>query len=54
MNLHPLSAIFGAVAGARNAGISMVVRLFADWSGAAVPVARPDAASRTTDKNEES
>jgi len=43
-----------AVAGARNAGISMVVRLFADWSGAAVPVARPDAASRTTDKHEES
>ncbi|HEX6196072.1 MAG TPA: hypothetical protein VFZ37_09180 [Jiangellaceae bacterium] len=28
-----------AVAGARNAGISMVVRIFADWSGAAVPVA---------------
>ena len=27
-----------AVAGARNAGISMVVRQFADWSGAAVPV----------------
>jgi hypothetical protein len=27
-----------AVAGARNAGISMVVRLFADWSGAAVRV----------------
>ncbi len=27
-----------AVAGARNAGISMVVRLFADWSGTAVPV----------------
>ena len=37
-----------------SAGISMVVRLFADWSGAAVPVARPDAASRTTDKHEES
>jgi hypothetical protein len=34
-----------AVAGARNAGISMVVRLFADWSGAAVPVIGPDAAS---------
>jgi len=30
-----------AVAGARNAGISMIVRLFADWSGAAVPVIRP-------------
>lgn len=28
-----------AVAGARNAGISMVVRIFADWSGSAVPVA---------------
>jgi len=27
-----------AVAGARNAGISMVVRLFADWSGASVPI----------------
>jgi hypothetical protein len=33
-----------AVAGARNAGISMVVRLFADWSGTAVPVTGPDAA----------
>ncbi|MBO0825053.1 MAG: hypothetical protein J2P27_14560 [Actinobacteria bacterium] len=30
-----------AVAGARNAGISMVVRLFGGWSGAAVPVLRP-------------
>ncbi len=28
-----------AVAGARNAGISMVVRLFGDWSATAVPVA---------------
>jgi hypothetical protein len=27
-----------AVAGARNAGISMVVRLFSDWSASAVPV----------------
>jgi hypothetical protein len=27
-----------AVAGARNAGISMVVRIFSDWSGRAVPV----------------
>jgi hypothetical protein len=27
-----------AVAGARNAGISMVVRLFSDWSATAVPV----------------
>lgn len=27
-----------AVAGSRSAGISMVVRLFADWSGAAVPI----------------
>jgi hypothetical protein len=27
-----------AVAGARNAGISMVVRVFSDWSGRAVPV----------------
>jgi hypothetical protein len=26
-----------AVAGARNAGISMVVRLFGGWSGTAVP-----------------
>jgi hypothetical protein len=34
-----------AVAGARNAGISMVIRLFADWSGAAIPVTGPDAAS---------
>jgi hypothetical protein len=30
-----------AVAGARNAGISMVVRLFADWSGTAVQVQTP-------------
>ncbi len=30
-----------AVAGARNAGISMVVRLFGGWSGTAVPVIRP-------------
>jgi hypothetical protein len=30
-----------AVAGARNAGISMVVRLFAGWSGTAVPVPLP-------------
>jgi hypothetical protein len=30
-----------AVAGARNAGISMVVRLFGNWSGTAVPVIRP-------------
>jgi hypothetical protein len=28
-----------AVAGARNAGISMVVRYFADWSGAPEPIA---------------
>ncbi|MCU1637757.1 MAG: uncharacterized protein JWL94_404 [Microbacteriaceae bacterium] len=28
-----------AVAGARNAGISMVVRYFADWSGTSVPIA---------------
>jgi hypothetical protein len=28
-----------AVAGARNAGISMVVRYFADWSGSSVPIA---------------
>lgn len=33
-----------AVAGARNAGISMVVRNFADWSGAAVPIAANAAA----------
>lgn len=32
-----------AVAGARNAGISMVVRLFADWSGTAVPIVAPPA-----------
>ena len=30
-----------AVAGARNAGISMVVRLFGGWSGTSVPVPRP-------------
>jgi hypothetical protein len=30
-----------AVAGARNAGISMVVRLFADWSGTSVAIAAP-------------
>jgi hypothetical protein len=30
-----------AVAGARNAGISMVVRLFGGWSGTAVPVSGP-------------
>ena len=30
-----------AVAGARNAGISMVVRLFGGWSGTSVPVLRP-------------
>ena len=34
-----------AVAGARNAGISMVVRYFADWSGAPVPVIGPEAAA---------
>lgn len=35
-----------AVAGARNAGISMVVRYFADWSGTPVPIrAAADAAS---------
>jgi hypothetical protein len=33
-----------AVAGARNAGISMVVRLFSGWSGAAVPVEARSAA----------
>jgi hypothetical protein len=38
-----------AVAGARNAGISMVVRLFADWSGTAVPVIGPDAAGPAAD-----
>jgi hypothetical protein len=38
-----------AVAGARNAGISMVVRLFADWSGTAVPVTGPDAAGPAAD-----
>jgi hypothetical protein len=42
-----------AVAGARNAGISMVVRLFADWSGAAVAVTGPDAARPTTHSHEE-
>jgi len=42
-----------AVAGARNAGISMVVRLFADWSGTAVPVTRPDAAGPTADNKVE-
>jgi hypothetical protein len=43
-----------AVAGARNAGISMVVRLFADWSGTAVPVTGPDAAGPTADNEVES
>jgi hypothetical protein len=43
-----------AVAGARNAGISMVVRLFADWSGTAVPVTGPDAAGPTADNKVES
>jgi hypothetical protein len=41
-----------AVAGARNAGISMVVRLFGGWSGTAVPLrtAAPDVAdSRRSD-----
>jgi hypothetical protein len=38
-----------AVAGARNAGISMVVRLFADWSGTAVQVSRPDQESGSMD-----
>jgi hypothetical protein len=33
-----------AVAGARNAGISMVVRLFSDWSATAVPVERKERA----------
>ncbi|GAA4415803.1 hypothetical protein GCM10023169_02490 [Georgenia halophila] len=32
------SSMLVAVAGARNAGISMVVRYFADWSGSPVPV----------------
>ncbi len=43
-----------AVAGARNAGISMVVRLFADWSGAAIAVTGLDPAGPTTDSQEES
>jgi hypothetical protein len=41
-----------AVAGARNAGISMVVRLFGGWSAVAVPVNRdgpPDAAGPPED-----
>jgi len=33
------STMLIAVAGARNAGISMVVRYFADWSGSSVPIA---------------
>ena len=37
-DLGLFSSLLIAVAGARNAGISMVVRLFADWSGTAVPV----------------
>ena len=36
------SRILVAVAGSRTAGISMVVRFFADWSGTAVPVVRPE------------
>jgi hypothetical protein len=32
------SSILVAVAGSRTAGISMVVRFFADWSGTAVPI----------------
>jgi hypothetical protein len=39
-----------AVAGARNAGISMVVRLFAGWSGAAVPVRGPETAGSNEEK----
>ncbi|OCG76340.1 hypothetical protein [Microbacterium sediminis] len=34
-----------AVAGARTAAISMVVRYFADWSGSAVPIEAPVAAA---------
>ncbi len=37
-----------AVAGSRNAGISMVVRLFAGWSGTAVPVTTSEPAIPTT------
>lgn len=37
-----------AVAGARNAGISMVMRVFADWSGQAVPVATHGDGAATT------
>lgn len=33
------SSILVAVAGSRTAGISMVVRFFADWSGTSVPIA---------------
>jgi hypothetical protein len=43
-----------AVAGARNAGISMVVRQFADWSGAAIPVTGPAAVGPMADNREES
>jgi hypothetical protein len=35
------------VAGARNAAISMVVRIFGEWSGTAVPVEAPCAVSTT-------
>ncbi|MFT4306673.1 MAG: hypothetical protein QM604_07260, partial [Microbacterium sp.] len=35
------SGVLVAVAGSRTAGISMVVRLFADWSGSSVPIVRP-------------
>jgi hypothetical protein len=37
-----------AVAGARNAGISMVVRLFGDWSATAVPVATARISTRSS------
>ena len=33
------------VAGARNAAISMVVRIFGEWSGTSIPVERPDSAN---------
>lgn len=39
------SSMLIAVAGARTAGISMVVRYFADWSGTSVPVEAPVSAT---------
>lgn len=37
------SKVLVAVAGSRNAGISMVTKFFADWSGTATPIETPNA-----------